>query len=195
MNTPGEQYDMIIIGGSAGSLDVITAILLALPKDFQVPMVLVIHRMKNTPSKLDKMLARKTGVKQISEPEDKEPIRAGRVYLAPQNYHLLIEADKTFSLDYSEPVNYSRPSIDVSFESFAQVYGPKLLAVVLSGANKDGAAGLEAVIGCGGKALVQSPGGAEYASMPLAAIERNPLALACETEEIVHCILQNPINR
>jgi two-component system chemotaxis response regulator CheB len=195
MNRPGEQYDMILIGGSAGCLDVIVAVLEGLPKDFQVPIVLVIHRMKNTPSKLDKMLARKTGVKQISEPEDKEPVKAGRVYLAPQNYHLLIEADKSFSLDYSEPVNYSRPSIDVSFESFAQVYGPKLLAVVLSGANKDGAAGLETVIGCGGTALVQSPEAAEYASMPLAAIERNPLARPCETEEIVHCILQNPINR
>ena len=179
---------MIVIGGSAGSLDVIISILQSLPEGFRTPIVLVIHRMKNTSSKLDKMLGKKTGIKLISEPEDKEPIANGHVYLAPQNYHLLAEADHSFSLDYSAPVNFSRPSIDVSIESFAQVYGKRMMAVVLSGANRDGAAGIEKLIAAGGKAIVQSPASAEYPSMPKAAIERNRTVKVCEVDEIVHCI-------
>ncbi|MBV9988505.1 MAG: chemotaxis protein CheB, partial [Chitinophagaceae bacterium] len=190
-----QPYEMIVIGGSTGSLEVVMRILQSLPKDFQTPVVLVIHRMKNTPSKLDKMLSRKTTIRNISEPEDKEPVKPGRVYLAPQNYHLLMEADRSFSLDYSEAVNYSRPSIDLSFDSFARVYGNGLMAILLSGANKDGAAGLEMVLSLGGKAIIQSPGSAEYPAMPNAAISRNAGAEICETEEIVHCILQNPINQ
>jgi chemotaxis protein methyltransferase CheR len=182
---------MVIIGGSAGSIDVIVQILQSLPKNFQVPIVLVIHRMKNTASKLDKMLGKKTGIKHIAEPEDKEPIRPGMVYLAPQNYHLLAEADHTFSLDYSEPVNYSRPSIDLSFESFANLYGKATVAIVLSGANTDGAAGLKKVIACGGMAVIQAPETAEYPAMPKAAAILNNAAIIRKPEEIVHCILHN----
>ncbi len=183
--------NVVIIGGSAGCLDVVVQILQLLPENFEASVVLVIHRMKNTQSKLDKMLGRKTGRKFIAEPEDKEPIRAGMVYLAPQNYHLLAEDDHTFSLDYSEPVNYSRPSIDLSFESFASIYGKKIVAVVLSGANKDGAAGLQKVIDGGGLAVIQCPETAEYPAMPRAAVSLNSTAIISKPEEIVDCILQN----
>ncbi len=182
---------MIIIGGSAGSLDVIIGILQGLPGNFQIPVVLVIHRLRNTASKLDKMLSKKTGGKLITEPEDKEPVKNGRIYLAPQNYHLLIETDHSFSLDYSHPINYSRPSIDVSMENFADVYGRKLVAILLSGANKDGAAGLQHITTKGGMAIIQDPVTAAYPVMPKAAIELAPLAVVLQPDQIVNCILDN----
>jgi two-component system chemotaxis response regulator CheB len=189
------RFDIILIGGSAGSIEVISAILKALPKKFHPAIVLVIHRMKNTTSRMDKLLSRDTGIKHIIEPEDKEPIKPGTIYLAPQNYHLLVEKDRSFSLDYSELVNFSRPSIDVSFESAAGVFGKKTLAVLLSGANKDGAEGLAKVIKNKGSALIQSPATAHYPAMPNAAIEMNSKALVKTPEQIVSCILDNSINQ
>jgi two-component system chemotaxis response regulator CheB len=187
-------FDIIVIGGSAGSIEVIMYLLKSLPKKFQPPVVLIIHRMKNTSSSLNDMLSKEAGVKNIIEPEDKEPIKRGRIYLAPQNYHLLVEQDHTFSLDYSEPVNFSRPSIDLSFESIAALFGPKTLAILLSGANKDGAAGLKKVIDKGGMALVQSPESAHYPAMPKAAIDLNSKVLIQNPEQILHYILHYPIN-
>jgi two-component system chemotaxis response regulator CheB len=187
-------FDIIVIGGSAGSIEVIMYLLKSLPKKFQPPVVLIIHRMKNTSSSLNDMLSKEAGVKNIIEPEDKEPIKRGRIYLAPQNYHLLVEQDHTFSLDYSEPVNFSRPSIDLSFESIAALFGPKTLAILLSGANKDGAAGLKKVIEKGGLALVQSPESAHYPTMPKAAIDLNSKVLIQNPEQILHYILHHPIN-
>lgn len=166
------QTELIIIGGSAGSLPVLTQILKALPGDFTLPIVVVIHRQKNVVSEFAKILSestKKNGT--ISEPDDKEPIQPSHIYLAPQNYHLLIEQDRSFSLDYSEAVKFSRPSIDVSFESAATVYKESLVAILLSGANNDGAAGLESVVNMGGTAIVQEPSTAEFKVMPLAAIE------------------------
>jgi two-component system chemotaxis response regulator CheB len=105
-------FDIIVIGGSAGSVDIVISLLKSIPKDFRTPIILVIHRLKNTTSSLDVLLAKATGGKKVIEPEDKEPIRPGMIYLTPQNYHLLVEKDLTFSLDYSKPVNFSRPSIE-----------------------------------------------------------------------------------
>jgi two-component system chemotaxis response regulator CheB len=186
---------MIVIGGSAGSIGVITAVLQALPAGFQTPIVLVIHRMKNTTSRLDKLLSKDTGLKTVIEPEDKEPIRPGMLYLAPQNYHLLVEENRCFSLDYSEPVNFSRPSIDVSFESVARLYGVHTLAILLSGANKDGAAGLVKVLALGGRAVIQSPETAQYPAMPLAAIDANPEVSVQNPDQIINCILHQPTHR
>jgi two-component system chemotaxis response regulator CheB len=186
------RYDIIVIGGSAGSLDVIIRILGALPAGFETPIVLVIHRLKNTASMLDELLSRKTGTPHgVTEPDDKQPISSNTIYLAPQNYHLLAESDHSFTLDYSEPVHYSRPSIDVCFESFANVYGSRVLAVLLSGANKDGAAGLQAVIAAGGGAIIQSPATALYPVMPEAGIAQNPGAMIAEPAQIVNCIISN----
>ena len=187
-------FDIIIIGGSAGSIEVIIYLLKSLPKTFLTPVVLVIHRIKNTTSNLAEILTKKTDMKKIIEPEDKEPIKPGRIYLAPQNYHLLVEEDHTFSLDYSEQVNFSRPSIDTSFENFADIYSKRTLAILLSGANKDGSVGLTAVIEKGGMAVVQSPKTARYPAMPNAAIELNNSVLILNPEQILHYILQYPNN-
>jgi two-component system chemotaxis response regulator CheB len=165
-----QAYDIILIGGSAGSIPVCVSLLKALKKDQPVPVVLIIHRMRNVVSELDKLLSKETGIKKITEPEDKQSISSGKVYLAPQNYHLLFEEDASFSLDYSDPVHYSRPSIDVSFESAALVYGTKVLAILLSGANADGAKGLSLLAELGADCWVQDPATAEYPAMPSAAL-------------------------
>lgn len=164
------KYDIILIGGSAGSIPVCISLLKALKKDHTAPVALIIHRMRNVVSELDKLLTKETGIKKITEPEDKQAIAAGKVYLAPQNYHLLFEEDGCFSLDYSDAVHYSRPSIDVSFESAATLYGNKVLAILLSGANADGAKGLSMLAALGAECWVQDPSLAEYPAMPAAAI-------------------------
>ena len=123
--------------------------------------------------------------KRIVEPDDKRAIKEDYIYLAPQNYHLLIKSDSTFSLDYSEVVQYCRPSIDVTFESAAKAFGKNVLAIVLSGANKDGADGIKKVIEKGGEALVQDPATAVYPIMPLAVMEINDGITILQPDKIV----------
>lgn len=166
----GKAYDIIIIGGSAGSIPVCESLLKVLKKETTIPVVLVIHRMRNVVSELDKLLSRETGKKKVTEPEDKQAIASGKVYLAPQNYHLLFEEDNSFSLDYSDPVHFSRPSIDVSFESAASVFKKNVLAILLSGANADGAKGISLLAALGAECWVQDPASAQYPAMPSAAI-------------------------
>lgn len=177
---------LVIIGGSAGSLPVLLDVVENLPIGFQTPVVIVLHRLKNVNSDMDKILADAQDHMKIREPEDKEPIRPGYIYLAPQNYHLLLETEKIFSLDYSELVHFSRPSIDVSFESAARVFGPNLTAVLLSGANQDGAAGMEAVVQAGGTAIVQDPASTDYPAMPTAAIQKTNDILILQPVDIVN---------
>jgi two-component system chemotaxis response regulator CheB len=179
-----KQFDIVVIGGSAGSLHVLTDILRSLPEKLDFSIVIVLHRMKNVVSELDRLLALETNI-QIVEPDDKHPVMDGMVYLAPQNYHLLIEEDKTFSLDYSELVNYSRPSIDVTFSGIAKVYPNKAIGILLSGANKDGAEGLKEIHDAGGLAIVQDPLTAEYTAMPHAGIQLIPDCKICSPEEII----------
>ncbi|WP_234735907.1 chemotaxis protein CheB [Tellurirhabdus bombi] len=180
-----EKPGVIIIGGSAGSLSPLTTILKAFPDHYCFSIIIVLHRMKNVVSEMDRILSMSRKGMKISEPDDKSPIREGCVYLAPQNYHLLIEEDRTFSLDYSELINYSRPSIDLTFECVANVYGKNAVAILLSGANNDGTAGMKHIIDKGGTALVQHPDSAEYATMPRAAMEKNAAAKVLRPEEIV----------
>lgn len=163
------KYDIMAIGGSAGSQTVITEILDALSPHLNTPIVIVLHRLRNVHSEMSRLLSVK---RKIIEPEDKEPVRKHCIYLAPQNYHLLIEADRTFMLDYSEPVNYSRPSIDMTFSCIADVYGEKALGILLSGANKDGAEGLCQIIAAGGTGIVQDPETADFEVMPQAALDK-----------------------
>ncbi|NIG54222.1 chemotaxis protein CheB [Chitinophaga sp. Cy-1792] len=179
--------DIIAIGGSAGSLPVIGRIIRQLPAVPEVPVVLIIHRLKNVNSELGRLLA---GDKTIIEPEDKEPVQQNQIYLAPQNYHLLIEADNTFSLDYSEPVNFSRPSIDESFFSIADKYGSRALGILLSGANNDGAAGLLSIVRAGGTGIVQDPAEAEFGVMPQAAIDLSAAIKVLHEDEIISYILK-----
>ena len=133
--------ELLLIGGSSGSLGIVLSILSALPGNYPVSILLVMHRGNSQESLLNEVLGIKSNMP-VVEVEEKEPIRASRVYLAPADYHVLIEKNKTFSLDYSEKQNYSRPSIDVSFTSAAEVYGPHLMGILLSGANDDGTAGM-----------------------------------------------------
>ncbi|WP_276132166.1 chemotaxis protein CheB [Polluticoccus soli] len=181
------MIEVVAIGGSAGSLPVVMAILKALPSKFDYSVILVIHRLKNVSSEMERILAGTTDL-QIREPEDKEPIKPGVVYLAPQNYHLQIEADRTFSLDYSELVNYSRPSIDVTFECVATIFKEKAVAVLLSGANADGAAGLDKIVRRGGVGIAQDPASAEYKLMPQSALDRNKEISSQSPEHIVNYI-------
>lgn len=160
---------LIIIGGSAGSLEVLLHILPQLRNDLYIPIVIVLHRKATNDTMLWQLLSSKTKIC-VREIEEKDNIRKDCIYIAPADYHLLFEKDKTFSLDYSEKVNYSRPSIDVSFQSAAGVYGPSLIAILLSGANADGSIGLNEVVALKGKAVVQDPSTAEVDFMPRAAI-------------------------
>ena len=162
------KYSILVIGGSAGSMSVLVELLNQLPSPFPIPVVIILHRLKNVESELDKLLS----IRQpIAEPVDKEPLLQGNIYLAPQNYHLLIEEDGSFSLDYAEPVNFSRPAIDLTFSSAASVFGARSLGILLSGANKDGAAGLCRIIRAGGKGIAQRPDTAGFSIMPQAAID------------------------
>lgn len=180
------KTEVVVIGGSSGSIPVIKGIIEALPADFAIPIVVIIHRLKNVESTLKAILS---DTREIREPEDKEPILKGNIYLAPQNYHLLMEADHTFSMDYSELVNYSRPSIDVSFMSLADIYNSGVLGIVLTGANNDGAQGLKQILANGGRGIVQDPTTAEYPLMPQEAIKINPGAEIQTPENIVHILL------
>lgn len=166
-----KPYDIILIGGSAGCIQICVKLLRAYSPSCGIPLVLVIHRLRNATSVLHTLLAGEAGITSIIEPEDKMPIKAGNVYLAPQNYHLLFEREGSFGLDDSDPVHYSRPSIDVSFESAGYAFGDRVLTILLSGATADGATALAALARAGATCLVQDPATAEYPTMPLAAIE------------------------
>lgn len=184
-----KKYDIITIGGSAGSIAVLTSILDALPDHLQVPVVIVLHRLRNVQSEMGRLLSAK---RRIIEPEDKEAVKPRNIYLAPQNYHLMLEADKTFMLDYSELVNYSRPSIDMTFSSVADVYGSRALAILLSGANKDGAAGMRDIVAAGGTGIVQDPATAAFVAMPQAALEMSKGIHVLSVEDIIKFIINEP---
>ena len=157
------------MGGSSGALEALSTLLPALPADCAVPVAIVVHLPPARPSHLAQVLGART-VLPVREAEDKEPIAAGTVYVAPPNYHLLVERTRTFALSADEAVLFSRPAIDVLFESAADAYGERLAAIVLSGASADGARGLSAVKRRGGIAIVQSPNGAVAPEMPRAAL-------------------------
>lgn len=185
---------IILIGGSAGSFPIIMNLLPLLPGNFNMPIILVLHRMRNVVSEMAQLFSKASYVHVIREPEDKELIQPGFIYLAPQNYHLLIEPDKVFSLDYSEQVNFSRPSIDMSFISAAHVYKENCMGVLLSGANKDGTNGLSHIITNGGMAIIQDPIDAAYTAMPIEAIKLNPKALVADAATIQQLIIQKLIS-
>jgi two-component system, chemotaxis family, protein-glutamate methylesterase/glutaminase len=179
----GAKAEAIVIGASAGALEALSSILPFLPVDYGLPVIIVVHVPPDKKSIMAELFQAKCGI-EVHEAEDKEPIRGGTVYFAPPDYHLLVETDKSLSLSNDEPVLYSRPSLDVLFESAADAYGPGLIAVVLTGANQDGAKGLRAVAEAGGTAIVQSPEGAYAAAMPEAAIAEGPSARIMSLKEI-----------
>jgi len=163
------SYKALIIGGSAGSFQVIVYILSHLPKDFPIPIFLSLHRLKHIRTGFIEALSIKSNIK-IVEPYDNELPKKGVAYLAPANYHMLINIDKRISLSVSQQVNHSRPSIDLSFQTAAEAYREKLIGVILSGANKDGAMGLKKVKENGGYTIVQDPKNSQIVTMPTTAM-------------------------
>jgi two-component system chemotaxis response regulator CheB len=171
--SPDDLSPAIVIGASAGAVEALLHLLPPLPADYPLALMIVVHLHPESDSTLVALLAARCQIL-VKEAEDKEPIRPGTVYLAPPNYHLLIEPDGRLSLSSEEPVLFSRPSIDVLFESAADAYGDAMTGVILTGANSDGAEGLRAICSAGGRAYVQLP--AEADTMPLAARASCPSA-------------------
>lgn len=169
MNPAIEGVRFIAIGCSRGGLQAMQTILPHLPKDYDIPLAVVQHRAKDSTPLLASIMQRYTEL-QIVEPDDKTEIRPGTLYLAPANYHLQVESPGVFTLSVDPPVRYSRPSVDVLFETASETYQTDVIALVLTGANDDGAAGLRAVRSRGGVVIVQDPETAESPEMPRAAI-------------------------
>lgn len=179
----------VVIGASAGGVQALSQILPALPGNFPLPIFVVVHVPPRRDNALVQLLAAKCAV-QIKEAEDKEMPMGGTVYFAPADYHLLVEADATLALSSDEPLNHSRPSIDILFESAADAYGPALAGIVLTGANHDGANGLKAVGAAGGLALVEDPATAEVPTMPAGALAACPSARAMSLGAMVDHLRQ-----
>ncbi|HVY81467.1 MAG TPA: chemotaxis protein CheB [Steroidobacteraceae bacterium] len=171
---PGaDLIDLVVIGGSAGAVQVLSQLALQLTDRFAPAMVVVVHMAQDARAMLPQILGA-PGRPPMKQAEDKEPVSPGTVYFAAPGYHLLIEAERTFALSLDEPQHFSRPSIDVLFQSAADAYGPRVAGVILSGANTDGASGLRAIADAGGVTIVQDPETAEAATMPRAAWEACP---------------------
>lgn len=181
--TPAVQlFPVVVVGASWGGLHALSVLVGGLPAAFGAPVVVVQHRSRDAHSLLGELLQDHTPLP-VCEIEDKQPIAMGRVYLAPADYHLLVE-DGHFALTVDEPVRFSRPSIDVTFASAADSCGSRVVGVALTGANDDGALGLRRIVDRGGRALVQDPAGAEVRTMPAAAIRAVPTAEVVDLAEI-----------
>lgn len=176
--------DIIIIGGSAGSYTLIAGLLEQLPFNFEAAICIVLHRNRHYDTKIEKSLSRKLN-KNIIPVIDKMDICKNHVYFAPAGYHLLIEPNNTFSLDCSEHINYSRPSIDVLFETAAQIYADRCTAFLFSGANSDGAKGLRVIENYGGKIIIQDPAQSIIRTMPLAGIRETKSPTVWKDDEIL----------
>lgn len=178
---------VVIIGGSAGSLQALLQILPFIENPISFAIVIVVHRKQSDEQTLEALLALKSQIK-VKEVEDKVKLESGFIYIAPSNYHLLFEKNETLSLDTSEKINYSRPSIDVSFESAAEIYGNHLIGILLSGSNSDGTIGLRAIQTAGGISVVQNPLSADMPFMPNNAILHTTPDFVLSTDEILQFI-------
>lgn len=177
------MYKAVMIGGSAGSFQVVVNILNALPKDFDMPLFLCLHRLKHVRTGFVEALSLKSNIPVI-EPFDKEVIKPGRAYLAPANYHMYIEVGNRFALSTEEPIHHSRPSIDLSFITAAHSYRNKLIGIILSGANRDGAYGLKKVADLGGLTIVQDPNDCEVRTMTEASLQLTKVNHVFNSEKI-----------
>lgn len=163
--------ELLVIGGSAGSLEVIIKAFPDLPDTLPFAIIIVLHRKQNTDHALVELLTAKTK-HPVIEAREKETLKKGNIYIAPADYHLLIEDDRTLSLDYSEQVNFSRPSIDLTFQTAAEAYQSSLAVLLLSGASADGVEGMELVKILRGITAVQDPKSAEVSYMPQKALDK-----------------------
>lgn len=183
-----KKYQAIVIGASAGGLYALSSLLKQLPADYPIPVVVVQHRSKDQRDLLEDVLQSKCKIK-IKQADEKEKIKGGTVYIAPPDYHLLVENDMTFSLSYDELVLYSRPSINVLFESAAIIYQDKLVGIILTGANNDGASGISMIKKYGGLTIAQAPAEAQFPSMPTASIETKNVTYILTLLEIRNFLL------
>jgi two-component system, chemotaxis family, protein-glutamate methylesterase/glutaminase len=177
------DFAAVVIGGSAGGLEALSRILERLPSDFRLALAVVLHMPSTGPNILVQVLSCHTRLP-VREAQDKEPAEPGTIFVAPPGYHLLVDRGPSFALSLDGPVHFSRPSIDVLFESAADEYGERLIGVLLSGANEDGASGLQAIERAGGLAVVQAPEEAQSPTMPEAALARCPGARVAPAIEI-----------
>lgn len=176
--------DVILIGGSAGAFDCILSILKGLDKSIDIPIVIVLHRLKNAESIFESILQSQTHYR-VKEIENNDILEKGMLYTVPSDYHVLLESDLSLSLDVSEAVNYSRPSIDVVFESFSLILKERCLGILLSGSNNDGAAGLKIIAENKGTTIIQDCTEANYNNMPIAAKKIYKYHLELNTKNIL----------
>ncbi len=173
MGRPLGGIEAVVMGASAGGIEALSEVLQALPATFRPALIIVQHLPRDRASMLLGIFSRRC-VLPVVEAYDKLAITPGTVFLAPADYHLLVDVGPQLALSIEAPVHFSRPAIDVLFESAADVYGVKVMGVVLTGANADGADGLEAIRAGGGVTVVQDPETADYPVMPQAALSRGP---------------------
>lgn len=179
---------VVVIGGSAGSLEVIINIIQSLPHETGDVFIVILHRKNDKDSVLEDLFSYKTYLR-VSEVEDKDMIQPNTIYIAPPDYHLLVENERLFSLDSSEKVHFSRPSIDVTFESVADTFKDRVIGILLSGANADGAAGIAHIKTMGGHTIVQNPETAEVAFMPQQAIHRGAVDDILDADQIPNTLI------
>jgi two-component system chemotaxis response regulator CheB len=177
------RYKAIAIGASAGGITACRKLLTLIDKELNIPVFIVQHIKKDNTSDVGKLMSELTGL-EVIEPESNTPVLPYKVYLAPADYHMVIEQDKTISLLSSEPVNYSRPSIDVLFESAAEAYGEELIGIILSGSSCDGTKGILRIEELGGCTVVQNPDDTEFNTMPFSAMARADTDFIGSIEEI-----------
>ena len=183
-------YELAVIGTSWGGLAALRTIIRGLPDTFRLPVAIVQHRHRDSEALLARFLQEQTQLR-VCEIEDKQPVEPGKVFVAPANYHMLVEQGH-FSLSTEAPVRYSRPSIDVALTSAADAYGHRAVGVVLTGSNHDGAEGLRRIADAGGMPIVQDPSTAEAPAMPKAALKRVPTARVFPLEKIAELLAAIP---
>jgi two-component system chemotaxis response regulator CheB len=183
------KYEAIVIGVSSGGMNAMKIMFSLLPKNFRTPIIIVQHIGARSDGHFIKLLNKQSNVS-IKEADEKEKIENGTVYIAPPNYHLMIESDATFSLTIEERVNYARPAIDVLFESAAIAYKDKLIGVILTGSSSDGSLGLKKIKEYGGLAIAQDPKTAESGYMPAAAIAVVQMDFILSLEEIIKLLIK-----
>ncbi|ETR71894.1 MAG: Chemotaxis response regulator protein-glutamate methylesterase [Candidatus Magnetoglobus multicellularis str. Araruama] len=183
------KYKSVVIGVSAGGLEALKQILPKIPGNFPVPIIVVQHRHPFSDDSLEMAMDDLCQIK-VKPINDKTALEPGMAYFAPPNYHVMIEDDMTFSLTLDPPVNFSRPSIDVLFESASDIFGKNLVGIVLTGANKDGSLGLSIIQNRGGLAIVQDPETAAVDAMPLAAIAATKVDYILKLELIADMLVQ-----
>ncbi|MBI5494783.1 MAG: chemotaxis protein CheB [Deltaproteobacteria bacterium] len=179
---------LVVVGASLGGLNALRAIMGGLPRDFPLPIVVVQHRSRDGDGTLTQFLQGSSALP-VCEPDDKEPLSPGRIYMAPADYHLLVESGN-LACSTDAPVNFSRPSIDVLFDSAAEAYGSGVVGVILSGSNADGAAGAARIAHRGGIVIVEDPSFAEAAAMPAAALAAAPRSHVARLAEIAPLLMR-----